>query len=300
MKKVLWIISFLLIVLAGDRLIGWYFQTQVAKSQFRYSRLYRGDAAADIMVIGNSRGLNIYLPTVEELTSKKAVSLCYNGMPGDLASALTRDYIDRYPSVKKVILELCIVEMGDEQLLPGFSSYMQYSSRLDSLIHAKHKQTWVTSRLSHLYQYNNEVFQRALFYRNKLDNDWTSDRVMQEKLVKEVSKYGLNFRADSVQLQHIKTIADYCKSRSIELELVIAPFFPGFEVKNLALLKSKTEEVTGLKVYDYSGVLRNAASFSDYLHMNVTGCKEFVRLLDKDGLLTIGGAKQTLATAVNN
>lgn len=300
MKKALWIFIFLLVVFAGDRLMGLYFKSQVSNSQFRYSRMYRGDAAADIMVIGNSRGLNIYLPTVEELTSKKAVSLCYNGMPGDLASALTRDYIDRYPNVKKIILELCIVEMGDEQLLPGFSSYMQYSGRLDSLIHEKHKQTWITSKVSHLYQFNNEVFQRALFYRNKLDNDWTSDRVMQEKLIKEVGKYGLNFKADSVQLQHIKTIADYCKSRSIELELVIAPFFPGFEVKNLALLKTRTEDLTGLKVYDYSNVLRNSASFSDYLHMNVTGCKEFVKMLGKDGLLTIGGLKSSLTAGVNH
>lgn len=300
MKKAIWIVAFLLVVFAGDRLIGWYFNSQVAASQFRYSRMYRGDAAADIMVIGNSRGLNIYLPTVEELTSKKAVSLCYNGMPGDLASVLTRDYIDRYPTVKKVIVELCIVEMGDEQLLPGFSSYMQYSNRLDSLIHQKHKQTWITSKLSRLYQFNNEVFQRALFYRNKLDNDWTSDRVMQEKLVKEVSKYGLNFRADSTQLQYVKTITDYCKARNIEVELVIAPFFPGFEVKNIDLLKTRTEEVTGCKVYDYSTVLRNSASFSDYLHMNITGCKEFVRLLDKDGLLTIHTVKPNSTAGISN
>jgi hypothetical protein len=67
---------------------------------------------------------------------------------------------------------------------------------------------------------------------------------------------------------------------------VIAPFFPGFVVKNIDLLKSKTELITGCKVYDYSTVLQNSTSFSDYLHMNVKGCKEFVQILDKDGFLT--------------
>jgi len=285
MKKAAWIISFLLVVFAGDRLMGWYFKKQVSNSQFRYSKLYRGDATADIMVIGNSRGLNIYLPSIEALTAKKAISLCYNGMPGDLASVLTRDYIDRYPSVKTVIIELCMVEMPDEQLLPGFASYMQYSPRIDSLIRSKFYQTWFTSKISHLYQYNNEVFQRAIYYKNRSDNDWTSDRSMSEKLVKEVGRYGMEFHADANQLQHIKTITDYCRSRSIEVKLVIAPFFPGFVVKNIDLLKSKTEMITGCKVYDYSTVLQNSASFSDYLHMNVRGCKEFVQILDKDGFL---------------
>lgn len=286
MKKASWIIAFLIVVIAGDRLMGWYFQKQVSKSQFRYSRLYRGDAAADIMVIGNSRGLNIYLPSVEELTSKKAISLCYNGMPGDLASALTRDYIDRYPKLKTVILELCMVEMPDEQLLPGFASYMKYSPRIDSLIHSKFYTVWITSKISQLYQFNNEVFQRALYYKNRSDNDWTSDRIMSEKLVKEVSRYGMEFHADSAQLKHIKAITDYCRSRGIEVKLVIAPFFPGFVVKNIGLLKEKTEQLTGCKVYDYSSVLQNSASFSDYLHMNVKGCKEFAQILDRDGLLS--------------
>ena len=271
--------------IAGDRLLGWCLKKQVSESQFRYSKLYRGDANADILIIGNSRGLNIYLPTVEELTSKKAFSICYNGMPGNLASALTRDYIDRYPNVKTVIVELCMAEMGDEKLLPAFASYMQYSPRIDSLIRSKFYTNWCTSRISHIFQFNNEVFQRSLYYMNHSDDNWTANHSMSKKLIQRKDWYAMEFRVDSMELQQIKSITDYCRNRSIEVKLVIAPFFPGLAIKNLELLKNKTEQITGFKVYDYSGVVQNSEGFSDFLHMNLTGCKEFMQVLDRDGFL---------------
>ncbi len=287
MKKAFWILILLAVVFAGDRLFGWYLQKQVAGSQFRYSKLYRNEADADIMIVGNSRGLNIYLPEVEEKTSRKAFSLCYNGMPGDLASTLSLDYIDRYPQVKTVIIELCMAEMPAESLLPGFVTYMPYSSRLDSLIQHESRVTWYSSKLSHLYRFNNEVFQRALFYKNRSDDDWTSDRLISERVIKQVGNYSMEFKGDDKQLQYIKSITDYCQQRNIDVKLIIAPFFPGFTVKHIDKLITKTESLTGLKVHDYSKALQDNTGFSDYLHLNVAGCKEFIRLLQRDSLLTV-------------
>lgn len=285
MKKSTWIILLLLVLFAGDRLLGWVLQQQLNKSQFRYSRLYKGTAAADILIVGNSRGLNVYLPAVEALTGKKAVSLCYNGMPGDLAAALAKDYIDKYPALKTIVIELCMAEMPDEKLLPGFVSYMDASPRIDSLIHNKAATAWYGARVSHLFRYNTEVFQRALYYRNRLDNDWTSDRTMPERVMNEVANYKMNFIANPAELQHIKAITDYCRNRDIEVKLLIAPFFPGFTVSNVAGLKAETEKLTGFRVHDYSTALANKNGFSDYLHLNITGCQEFIQLLGKDGFL---------------
>ena len=65
MKKPLWFIALFALVFAGDRLGGRLLQKQVDSSLFRYSRLYRGDAAADILLVGNSRGLTFYQPYIE-------------------------------------------------------------------------------------------------------------------------------------------------------------------------------------------------------------------------------------------
>ncbi len=71
MKKAIWIVAFLAILFVGDRLIGWIFQQQITQSQFRYSRMYRGEGQADILIVGNSRGLNFYQPSVEKATGLK-------------------------------------------------------------------------------------------------------------------------------------------------------------------------------------------------------------------------------------
>ena len=68
MKHLLWFSGFLTLLLAGDRLGGLLLQRQVDASLFRYSRLYRGEAGADLLFVGNSRGLTFYQPFIEEKT----------------------------------------------------------------------------------------------------------------------------------------------------------------------------------------------------------------------------------------
>ena len=59
MKQLGWFLLLLGTVLAGDRAGGYVLQQQVAQSQFRYARLYGGAAAADILLVGNSRGFRV-------------------------------------------------------------------------------------------------------------------------------------------------------------------------------------------------------------------------------------------------
>jgi len=88
LKKILWIIALLIITFAGDRLGGWILKQQVDKSQFRYSRMYTDRGEADILLVGNSRGLIFYEPHIEEVTGKKTLNLSYNGMSVDLMNQL--------------------------------------------------------------------------------------------------------------------------------------------------------------------------------------------------------------------
>src|SRR4030081_1592406 len=96
-KKISFILLMLAVIFLGDRFWSQLLQIVVGKSQFRYSRLYNGKAAADILIAGNSRGLNFYQPYMEELTHKKTFNISYNGLPGNLAMLLCMDYVEKYP-----------------------------------------------------------------------------------------------------------------------------------------------------------------------------------------------------------
>lgn len=263
---------------------GWFLQKQINASQFRYSRMYREEAAADILIIGNSKGLNLHIPSIEEATSQKAFSLCYNGMPIALATTLVQDYIDRYPKVKTVIIELCMVDLGEAELITEFNSYIQGSKRIDSLIKNTSKQAWISAKISHLYRFNNEVFQRAMFYRNRIDNDWTLGKTISNRMKQEAARVSIDFTGDSLKLQRIKMIADYCRERGVKVKLLITPFYPVVNLDKIDILKSRALNITGLPVLDYSQAITKDEYFADMLHLNEKGSIELVNLINKDGV----------------
>src|SRR5215831_2736448 len=284
MKKARWIIFFIVVLFGGDRLIGWYFQHEVDKSMFRYSRMYRGEGQADIVIVGNSRGLNLYEPYIEQQTGRKAFSLCYNSMPCEIATVITEDYLDRY-KVQTVLCEISIVEMSDDRLLPGFTTYLPDSKRIDSVLKNKVKDSWITSKVSHIYKYNNEVFQRALAYRNRVDDDYFFDRTISERAAKEADGLSVEWKVPENHVKDIKQLADYCKARNINLKFIIGPFFPKYQVKNLDKLKAAVEAATGIPVRDYSYAIQDVTAFSDYNHANIKGGKVVVDMMIKDGVL---------------
>ena len=71
MKKIYWILAIIALFFIGDRVGGYIVKQVVLKSQFRYSRMYKGEAKADILLVGNSRGLSFFQPTIEEFTKKE-------------------------------------------------------------------------------------------------------------------------------------------------------------------------------------------------------------------------------------
>jgi len=287
MKKALWIVGFLAVLFVGDRLIGLIFQKQITHSMFRYSRMYRGEGEADILIVGNSRGLNFYQPTVEKATGLRSFSLCYYSMPCEIATVLAEDYLDKFPKVKTVLVEISVVEMSDDKLLPGFTTYMDYSPRIDSVLKEKTKDSWYTSQISHIYRFNNEVFQRAMYYRNKLDDDWYFDRTIPQYLIDLAPHRSVEFKVPKKHVEDIKKLADYCRAKGIDIKFVIGPFFPTYTVKNLDVLKREVEKATGYPVHDYSYSIQDYSAFTDYLHANLKGGAMIVDTMIKDGVLPV-------------
>jgi hypothetical protein len=295
-KQLIWIAAFLTIAFAGDRIIGYFLQKITENSQFRYSRLYNSNEDADILFVGNSRGLTFFQPEAERLTQQKTMNLSYNGMPADLAKCLVMDYLDHHKPPKVMVVDVTLCDRENDILKSGFNMYTPKSMRLDTLLRGIHTKDdkfvgtkiVVGGKVSHLYRHNSEVFQRILFHRNKTDEDWLIDRIIGEQATKDTSFRSYQVRMFPNMAEHFKEMVAYAQSKGIEVKLVINPYYPAFaetiRESFLTPLKSHIETITGLPINDFSTVLTSVDEIGDYQHANKKGSIHYMNILLEKGI----------------
>ena len=323
-KHLVWISSFLCLALGGDRLAGYFLGKITDSSQFRYSRLYNSTEDADILFVGNSRGLTFFQPEAERVTRLKTMNLSYNGMPADLAKCLVMDYLDRHKPPKLMVVDVTLCDRYNESLKTSMNLYTPYSARLTELVknsvalkmqegnstevevldkYAGSK-VYYGGLVSHLYKYNSEVFQRVLYHRNKTDEDWLIDRVIGEQATKDTSFRSYQVRMFPTMAAHLKEMIDYAKAKGVEVKLVINPYFPQFAetIKDsfLTPLKTHIETITSLPVNDFSTALSNVDEIGDYQHANKKGSIRYMNILLQNGILTDDTANMGYKTMPTN
>ena len=293
-KNIIWIIAFLSLAFIGDRILGFFLHQTTEKSQFRYSRLYFDNQDADILFVGNSRGLTFYQPEVEKLTSLKTMNLSYNGMPADLAKCLIMDYLDRHKAPKVMVVDVTLCDRENDMLKSGFNLYTSASTRLDSLLRGiQMPDSWAGRKIvyggkvSWLYRHNSEIFQRVLYYRNKSDEDWLLDRVISEGAANDTTLQSYQVRMFPNMVTHLKEMVEYAKNKGVEVKLVINPYFPPFaeSIRDsfLTPLKSYVENQTGMSIQDFSTTLKNREEIGDFQHANKKGSINFMKILMTEG-----------------
>jgi hypothetical protein len=290
MKHLLWYASLIVLLFIGDRVGGLFLHTQAMRCQFRYSQLYCNLTEADILLLGNSRGLTFYQPYIEEVTGARTCNLSYNGLPMDAAQCLTLDFyriknFNPLLEVPRMIVDVTICDRENDALLAGFLFYTERSNRLDTLIRNKLPKVWWGGQTSWLYRYNNEIFQRAMFYRNHSDKDWLLDREIPKALAGEVSKHSYDLEIHPYLIRKLKETVEAAQDLNVQVSLVISPYFPGFQVRNLDELKAAVEKATGLPVHDYRDALSDPTDFGDFMHPNKKGSIKYLDLLKRDGIL---------------
>jgi hypothetical protein len=169
--------------------------------------------------------------------------------------------------------------------LSGFLTYAGQSPRLDTLIRARQATAWWGGQVSHLFRYNNELFQRALFHRSHSDSDWLLDRVIPAKLAAEAGRNSYDLDVHPYLILQLQEMVAAARGKGVPVELVISPYLPGFTVKNLDQLKLAAEQATGLTVHDYRSALTDAALFGDFMHPNKRGAMAYVDMMVRDGVL---------------
>lgn len=286
-RRIFGIIFFSVLVLLGDRLGGWGLSKLVDRSQFRYSRLYQESAEAEILLLGNSRGLSFFQPAIEEVTGQSTFNLSYNGMPVDLMKILVEDYLERYPAPKTVLIDITLCDRFNEQLVAGFGPYRHYSERLDSLIKMSDAKVWWAGRVSHLFRYNSEVFQRALYYLGRSDEDWLLDRTITPGLIETLAApdYTFVFGYPEETIAILNKLVKRLQQSGVQVRLVINPYFPSFRDKMIGLdrLKEQVEDITNQPVHDFSRAVEGLEYFGDFQHLNQNGSRVYIDLLEQKG-----------------
>ncbi|MCH2083750.1 MAG: hypothetical protein MK226_15250 [Saprospiraceae bacterium] len=288
MKKWYWLIATVVILFVGDRMMGKLLENIVLSSQFRYSRMYRGDAAADILLVGNSRGLIFYQPFLEEQLGVKTFNLSYNGLPADLTDVLVKDYLDLYPKPKLVLIDVSLCDRINKELINGFATYASQSKRIKELIRNQDAKVAGGLEASWLYRYNSEVFQRALFYKNKSDEDWLLDRKITEEIkAKLTPDYEFIIKYPEEMPKQLGETVAYLRKQNINVQLVLNPYYPPFvdHITNLDEFIKEIEAATQMKVANYATAVQKEAYFGDFQHLNKVGSKVYLEQLIKDGLL---------------
>ena len=288
MRKALWIPACLLLFFVGDRLGGFILSKISAESNFRYARLYQGKAEADILLLGNSRGLIFYQPYIEEKTGKSTLNLSYNSMPIDLGRVMVSDYLKKYKAPELLIIDVTMCDRHNEKLIAGFNTFSDYSEELNNLIKEKSEKSWYAGKISKLYQYNSEVFQRTLYYLRKSDEDWLNDRVISPTMQANVEQdSAVELTIDDYLLTQLNDLVLLAESKGVKVELVANPYYPPYVKKMhyfydfIGRINAKTNK----KVRDYSRALSEVNGFADYQHLNKEGSKKYIDLLLEDGVL---------------
>lgn len=171
-KKVALLVLFIFQVFTIDRSMDLILNKASSSSQIRFSRLYNGSINADIVMLGNSRGVNaFYAPAMEKNYKIRAFNLSFNGMSMDIAAVLWEDFLkyNKKPSV--VAIEISCITMGDT-LLHDLKQYIDDSSLINEKIQTNFPSTYYTQKIFKTYKYNSEFFFRTLYYLNKTDQTW--------------------------------------------------------------------------------------------------------------------------------
>ena len=276
----------------GDRVGGYFLKNMVKTSQFRYSKLYRGEAKADILFLGNSRGLGFYIPQVEKITGKKAFNLSYNGLPINIGRALLQDYVEKNGAPEIFVLDVSMINRMDTTLVSGFNVYSPYSRQVGEVVKTYSKNVFYAGKLSHLFLHNSEIFQRALFYRNQSDSNWIVDRQINENMANSVDDqrpfYVGPFDSTVVNIlyEELKNTVDIALENNMKVKLVVSPFYPPFvkKIVNMPEFITRVEKTTGLKVYNFADALEDKEGFGDYQHVNYRGAITYMDILNSNGI----------------
>ena len=282
-RATVWLVVLLAVVIAGDHLLATALQQVLLRSQCRFSRLYRGGNDADIVILGDSRGVHsFYVPAIEKLTGLRALNLSYNSMSPPIAEAVMLDYLEHNRAPRLVIIEATSV-ITSGALLTELRTYAGLSPRMRALYAKDHRVAAAAGRVFWLYPLNSDLFVAAVHYMRRSDQDWIFRESMPVALRGPRLRGPLAPIADNVEA--LARVVRLLRARGIAVRVIIAPYAPNVLPTNAAAFAELMEQRTGEPVLNYIAALDDFDDFADPVHLNERGSRAFLAMLVRDGAL---------------
>ena len=275
-----WFVFLAIVVIAGDRIGAFVCSRILLASQFRFSRVYRGDSKADVIVIGDSRGVHsFYAPAIEKLTGHPALNLSFNSMSVPIAEALLSDYLENNTRPRMVIIEATCVVV-DRGLVSELRTYAGLSPRLEALYAREHPAPPRAGRMFGLLHYE------ASFSCARWCICGAPIRTGSTAMSSPGSWLPLRAadgaRAPTRRVSRSSAVSCRCCARGIDVKLVIAPYHPSVMVDMNEIVQGVERHVPGARVLNYADAIPESRYFADGVHMNADGSEVFLRMLRFD------------------
>src|SRR5205807_1004651 len=168
-RAAVWWTVLLAVIIAGDHLLALALHQVLMRSQFRYSRLYRGGNDADVVIIGDSRGVHsFYAPALQQMIGLRVMNLSYNSLSPHVAEAVLLDYLDHNRAPRIVVIEATSA-ITSGAVASQLRTYAGLSPRMAALYARDHPFEARASRLFWLFPLNSEFFLEALHSMRRSD-----------------------------------------------------------------------------------------------------------------------------------
>ncbi|MGZ8997140.1 MAG: hypothetical protein ACXW3P_11740 [Rhodospirillales bacterium] len=275
-KKFAFVISFIALLFVADRILAEALFQVVMKSNLRLSMAYDGRAEADVVIIGNSRG--VHMASSQEwaqVLCRPVFNLSLNGLDVISQDALVRDFLERNPPPKIMVFEISNLFV-DEMITPQLRPFMSGSDRLAALVRSNQTTVFPWLDISHLYRFNSELLLRALLFLLR-PSDQTPEAIGSispariDVYLSRRPRFDVNPQAVPVLASTLEAL----KAHGVEPVLVLAPYHPeAFRISDWraeALAEVRAGLPAGVPIQDWSLALPDDASFADPLHMSPAG-----------------------------
>lgn len=287
-RRALAVAAFIALVFAGDQLLGRALVHLAGGSQLRFSRLYRGDVDAEIVVAGNSRAVGaLPPPLIAETTGRSAFSIAYNGLDAELSRVLVADFLDRNRRPQTIVIEVSFVAQ-DPGPSGDFKLYWSESPRLRRLLAERLPSAAVAARASQLFRANSELLLRALYYRGRSDQSWMNrGRISAARYQALLAAGAEPLETRPELLAALRQLVASCQRAGVEVRLVVAPYLPATRDR-LGVdrwLAELRPALAPLEIIDLSAALDSPELFADRIHVNGRGARRLLELMRERGLL---------------
>lgn len=288
-KKIAFVAGFVALLFVADRIAATMLSRLVLASNARLSALYDGRVNADVVLIGNSRGVHmVSSPDWAKVLCRPVYNLSLNGLDVTTQDVLVRDFLERNPAPKVMVFEISNL-FSDTFMAPEYRPFIASSDRLSALVRSRQGTWFPWLDISHLYRFNSEYLLRALLFLFR-PSDQSPEAIGNISAARIDSflavhpRYDVNPKAVPVLASTLEVL----KAKGVEPMLVLAPYHPASfreaDWRAEALAEVRRGLPGDVTLQDWSMALTDDAHFADPLHMTPVGRRELAKRVAFSGL----------------